>query len=111
LAKGSNGVNLVDLVTEIETGPLASELAPLWQTVFEAPRSAKPVELETMTKEEKEDVRAKASVHDVKTKRAGRLTPDAYYAIYSALLPRATELGWVGFTAKHVKQAKISTLK
>ena len=111
---------LQDIIDEIEKGPLAAELAGLWSTTFESPRTPKPVlraeldkpsdQLTKVERDEKDDVLAKASVHDIKTHRAGRLTPDAYHLIYHALLPRAEELKWEAFVPKSIKYAKMSTL-
>jgi hypothetical protein len=81
-----------DLRAEIETGPLAAELAPFWADVF-GPHKTKRKELKW---------------------REGKLKPDAAEAIKVALTTlgpdgrsRCDELGWsTGWTHKLVAQAK-----
>lgn len=85
---------LADVIAEIETGPLARQCAKHWATVFEAPSEAKPVERELI------------GSWEVKTRRAGRIHPDAAFHIHRILAPRAVELGWTEFTPKTVKYAK-----
>jgi hypothetical protein len=62
-----------EIIDEIEKGPLAAELAPYWATVFVAPVEAKPTSPE------------RVGSWEVKTRRAGRLHPDAAHEIHRRL--------------------------
>ena len=97
---------LAEIIVEIETGPLAAQLAPYWAQVFVAPTEPRPT------------TRDRLGAWEVKTARAGRLHPDAAYAIYKilstgvpnrrnvpAVPSRAEELEWA-FSFKDVKRAK-----
>ena len=83
---------LDEIVTAIETGPLAAELAPLWATVFqEHPEKGRRPPRDA----------AEAQSWKVKAARAGRLHPDAAHAIAERL--RAT---YPDITRKQVQYAK-----
>ena len=99
-----------ELINEIEKGPLAAQLAPLWNTVFAAPAEARPDEAREILPEKKAEARAKVGAWEVKTHRAGRLHPDAAFEIHRLLSEaRFKELGWDGFPWKLIKRAKDST--
>jgi hypothetical protein len=100
-----------EIITEIESGPLAAQLAPHWNRVFVAPVEAKPLD------------RTMAKSWEAKTERAGLLHPDAAHAIHKILttgIPntrtvpavpsRAEELEW-SFSAKDVKRAKDESVR
>lgn len=92
-------MTLPDLIAEIETGPLADRLAPHWANVFQAPTEPRPLE------------RERQGSWDVKTRRAGRLHPDAAFAIHKILTTgspsRSDELGWGAWPYKAVMHAKL----
>lgn len=99
-------MTLPELIAEIESGPLAAQLAPHWANEFQAPRGARPAEKE------------RQGAFDVKTARAGRIHPDAAFHIHRILTTsvdgqpsRSDVLGWGSWTWKQVKYAKLETLK
>jgi len=102
-------VDTAALREEIENGPLAAELAPLWGTVFQSPGDAPAIpQLQDPQKPTSSEVqalvewKARYSVWEVKTNRAGKLVGDAAYEIHKLLTSpgktggpsRAEELGW-----------------
>lgn len=98
-------MTLAELVVEIETGPLAPQLARYWAWEFEAPTGPRPTE------------RERQGSWDTKVRRAGRIHPDAAFAIHKILTTavdgqpsRAEVLGWgTGWSWKQVKYAKLLT--
>lgn len=77
-----------ELITEIEQGEHAAELAPHWANVFQAPADPDPVEppfdpVAPAEAESKEHVQWRATMRSraVKRSRAGLLHPDAAYEI------------------------------
>ena len=89
-----------EIIAEIETGPLAAELARLWAWVFETPTEPQPTAPD------------RVGAWQVKRGRAGRLHPDAAFEIHRRLAAsgRLEALGWTAVPWKLIKRAKDGTM-